>query len=277
MAKGKKKKQPKKRQQKKIEVAPISVKPKQKTRKQRDKERIRHIQEQQKIAKERKRASQLARDITSLAVYKPGMSFDEYASRLAPLVDLANERWYAIEDAGLMSTAIDKATDEAGGRRYFSTDFAEDIPDLIAEATRLRVFINDEASTILGASLEMTAISAEKYRGKFGGQWGRPHMAPDIDEELAKEAFANYRRIAEAAQAFIKNGYGSENLIIAMYDAEVRGFDSFMYGMDLLDKYYQKKQATWQERFKEESEETDKTVEQLWKEYRTHGARMGRL
>lgn len=260
-----------------LQVAPVTTKPQRKTRKQRNKERIQRIKEQQDIAKERKRYMSEAQGITSLATYRPGMSFDEYASQLAALVELANDRWEALESQGLNSTAIERALEESGGRPYFSTDFAEDIPDLIAEATRMRVFINNEASTIVGATLEMAAISAEQYRGKFGHQWGRLNMSPEIDEELAKEAFRNYRRIAEASQALIKDGYGSENLIIALYDAEVRGLDSLMYGMDLLKKYEEKKTTTWAELFKEQADEADKTVEQLWKEYRTHGARMGRL
>lgn len=277
MAKKTKKKPVKRKQDKKLQLAPLKVEQKQPTRKQRNKERIKKIKAQQEIAKERKRAMQQASGVTSLATYRPGMSFDEYASQLAKLVEIANDRWAALEEQGLSSTAIERALAETGGRPYFSTDFAEDIPDLIAEGTRLRVFINDEASTIVGATLEMAAISAEQYRGKFGAQWGRLNMSPEIDEELAREAFRNYRKIAEAAQALIKDGYGSENLIIALYDAEVRGLDGLTYGMDLLNKYYEKKSTTWRAIFEEQAEEASGTVEQLWKEFRTHGARMGRL
>lgn len=275
MAKKKKKATKKKRER--LQVKPIELQSKKKSRKQRNKERLQRIREQENVSRERKKAMDAAMGVTSLGTYKKGMSFDEYASQLAPLVNLANERWEALEDQGLTSTAIEKAIEESGGRPYFSTDFAENIYDLIAEATRMRAFINDEASTIVGATLEMAAMSAERFRGKFGAQWGHMNMSPEINEELAREAFINYRKIAEASQALIKDGYGSENLIIALYDAEVRGLDSLMYGFDLLEKYYEKKKATWQGRFKEEAEEVENTVDKLWKEYKTHGARMGRL
>ena len=41
-------------------------------------------------------------------------------------------------------------------------------------------------------------------------------------------------------------GYGSENMIIALYDAEIRGQDSLVYGMDLLNALKLKNEDEWE-------------------------------
>ena len=71
--------------------------------------------------------------------------------------------------------------------------------------------------------------------------------AANVDIETAKKVFENYHKIAESKVALIteKGGYGSENLILAMYDAEVKGYNSFEYGVDLLDVHYETGQDDW--------------------------------
>ena len=69
-----------------------------------------------------------------------------------------------------------------------------------------------------------------------------------IDKDIASRAFSNYRKIEEhRATDIIGDGaYGSENLIIAMYDAEVRGLESLVYGEELLDTFVKINTTQWQ-------------------------------
>lgn len=170
----------------------------------------------------------------------------EWKLKLEPVVYEANRRIEMIQSAGYTSYALDRVIREGGGRDYFDLDDINTREDLIAENTRMRVFLNDEGSTMKGARLETAQIYAEKYRGKFGNQYKKEYnVAFDtstIDPEIAKVAFENYRKIEEDHAAIIgKQGmpgvYGSENLIIALYDAEIRGKDSYNYGRDLLDAF----------------------------------------
>ena len=169
----------------------------------------------------------------------------EWKERLDPVVYEANTRIAMIQSAGYTSLALDKVIHE-GGRDYFDIDDITSREELIAENTRMRVFLNDTGSTLNGAKLETAQIYAEPYKGKFGGQYkpiyGVTFDTTVIDPEIAKEAFKNYRKIESETAALIgeqgKPGvYGSENLIIAIYDAEVRGKDSYAYGKDLLNTF----------------------------------------
>ena len=170
----------------------------------------------------------------------------EWKLRLEPIVYEANTRIQMIQHAGYTSYALDRVIREGDGRDYFDLENITSREELIAENTRMRIFLNDEGSTMKGARLETAQIYSEKYRGKFGNQYRKENnVAFDtstIDPEIAKMAFENYRKIEEDRAAIIgKQGmpgvYGSENLIIALYDAEIRGKDSLVYGMELLDSF----------------------------------------
>lgn len=181
--------------------------------------------------------------------------FENFKSQYEDLISEANRRWESIEAAGFISMAIDRAKDETG-RDYFSLDFALDKEDVIEEVTRARVFMADNTSTLEGAELYTTEISSERFRGKFGGQWRKPEYGnktfdPNvINEEFAKEVFRSYRKLEEEKQGLIME-YGSENLIIAMYDAKVRGADPFLAGHRIIDTWYNTKTEAWKERFEE--------------------------
>lgn len=58
-------------------------------------------------------------------------------------------------------------------------------------------------------------------------------------EEIRASQIGRQDQIMEGA-------YGSENLIIAMYDAEVRGKDSFQIGMELLDAHMKEISQLWE-------------------------------
>lgn len=172
----------------------------------------------------------------------------DWKLKLEPLVYEANMRIEMIQSAGYTSYALDRVIKESG-RDYFDLEDVNSREDLISETTRMRVFLNDEGSTMKGARLETAQIYSDKYKGKFGNQYkAENNVAFDtksIDPEIAKRAFESYRKIEEDRAALIgKQGmpgvYGSENLIIALYDAEIRGKDSLVYGMDLLDAFESK-------------------------------------
>lgn len=181
--------------------------------------------------------------------------FEAYKSQYEDLISDANRRWEAIESQGYQSMAISRARDEVG-RDYFSLDFAIDKQDVIAEVTRARVFLADKTSTLEGAELYTAEINSERFRGKFGGEYRKPEFGNKgfdpsvIDEEYAREVFRSYRKLEEEKQGLIQE-YGSENLIIAMYDAKVRGADPLMSGHHLIETWYKTKTAEWERRFEE--------------------------
>ena len=120
--------------------------------------------------------------------------------------------------------------------------------------------ISDKTSTIEGAELYTVEINSERFRGKFGSEYRTPEYGNkgfDINviyEEYAKEVFRSYRKLEELEQGLIQE-YGSENLIIAMYDAKVRGADPFVTGHHIIDVWYRSKQDEWERRFEEAQQE----------------------
>lgn len=182
--------------------------------------------------------------------------FERKKRNLEPIINEANRRIGNLMNLGLASSALERVEQETG-RQFLTLDYAESIPELITEATRARVFLNDKTSTIEGAKVYTAQLNAAMYKGKFGNQyhnWEHRYKNFDtriIDEEIAKQVFKNYRKLEElrAADIIGEGAYGSENLIIAMYDAQIRGQDSFEVGLEQLDAFYTQKSAEWQERF----------------------------
>lgn len=202
-----------------------------------------------------RRAAQAEREANEL---------NQMRERFQSIIDEANSRAGAILNQGLTSAALLRAEQESG-REYFTLDLADTKQELIEEATRARVFLADETSTIEGAKIYTAQMNAAEFRGKFGNQyhtWEHKFKNFDtsvIDEETAKVVFSNYRKLEELRAADITGdgAYGSENLIIAMYDAQVRGEDSFMAGLEQLDAYYRKKTTEWKSRFERANQVSD--------------------
>lgn len=182
--------------------------------------------------------------------------FNKRKNEFQPIIDEANRRAGNLINMALASSALERVESETG-RQFFTLDYAETIPELIAEATRARVFLADKTSTIEGAKVYTAQLNAIEFKGKFGNQyhtWEHNYKNFDttvIDEEIAKEVFANYRKLEElrAADIIGEGAYGSENLIIAMYDAQIHGEDSYMIGLEQLDSFHRQKTEEWQERF----------------------------
>ena len=175
-----------------------------------------------------------------------------WKQRLYPMIEEANHRIEAIQHSGYYSYAVDKVLTESN-RDYFSIDDIETREDLVREITRVRVFLNDKGSTIDGAILQTAEIQGKEYIGKFGNNYHnlenhfKNYDIKTIKGDVAARAFANYRRIEEhrATEIVNEGGYGSENLIVALYDAEIRGLDSLEYGERLLDAFQEESDLNW--------------------------------
>lgn len=176
-----------------------------------------------------------------------------WKERLQPVVNEANKRIMELNSQGLTSSALEAVHES--GRDYFDLTHIYDQDELREEITRARIFLSDFSSRPDVAFMENAMAQAAEYRGQFGNQYsGRRFNINDvlddegrlirtaIDPEIASRAFAAYRRLESESAALIgRQGeagvYGSENLIIAIYDMEVRGMDGQMYGRDLLDAW----------------------------------------
>lgn len=181
------------------------------------------------------------------------VALEKSKKELNKLFAEANSRIENIKSRGYTSYAIDRVEHE-GGSEYFSIDGINDRDTLLKELYRVRTFLNDKGSTMEGAFLETAQISSQEYKGKFGNQYNTEEFGYSrfdttvIDKDVASRAFASYRRIEEhrASEIVNEGAYGSENLIIALYDAEIRGMDSLSYGEDLLDVFAETHKLQWE-------------------------------
>lgn len=165
-------------------------------------------------------------------------------TRYDELILEANKRIAMIRLAGYKSFAADRISRETGSES-FDISQVRNREELIREVTRARVFIGDKGSTLEGAKLETAQIQASQYKGLFGNQYNNEENQfknfdiKRVDEEAFKRAYTAYHKISSHRQSQLANkgGYGSENMIIALYDAEINGKDSLVYGEDLLDTF----------------------------------------
>lgn len=201
----------------------------------------------------------------------------DYKEKFTPLVELANNNITKIKEAGYNSLAVDRIERQVG-REYFDISSAKTRGELMAEITAVRVFLADKGSTLNGAKLETIETNSAMYKGKFGNQYNKEEYnfarydITTIDEDAAKRAFENYRKIEEIRASQIgtqklaietESVYGSENLIIAMYDFEInkdekysyfKG-DSFDFANDILNTFIQQTDTAWKP-IENEAEET---------------------
>lgn len=177
---------------------------------------------------------------------------ENWKVQLEPLVSESNKRIEMIQSAGYVSYALDRVIYE-GGTDYFDLENVKNREELLREMTRMRVFINDSGSTLEGAKLQTAQINASEYKGKFGNEYNNEEHGfarfdtSAIDKDVAMRAFEAYRKIESlrSSQIVGEGSYGSENLINALYDAEMRGMDSLVYGIDLLNTFYETETTQW--------------------------------
>ena len=185
-------------------------------------------------------------------ITSPERQLDSILAEKHKLEYEVNYRIKQIKDAGLTSRAVERIEHETGNE-FLDFSAIENREDLIREITRARVFLGDDGSTIPGARIETAQIYGEQYKGKFGNEYNTEkhnfarYDTTVIDPEVAKRAFEAYRKIEEIRALELANsgGYGSENMIIALYDAEIRGQDSLVYGIDLLNAVKLKNDDDW--------------------------------
>lgn len=186
--------------------------------------------------------------------------------RLQPIIDEANSRWARLDSLDLRSLAVSRALEETNGTWGFDVSRLTTREQVIEEATRARVFLSDRTSTIQGAELYTQQESAKQYIGQFGNQYNnwehkfKRFNTATISEDEARIAFSAYRRLEESEQARIMQ-YGSENMIIAIYDMIIQnGYgedyvqDVTEMARDLLDRELGVKHQQFEKAFKEANE-----------------------
>lgn len=174
-------------------------------------------------------------------------TLDPLREQLSVLVEQANERVRRLEDMNYDRTVqgkkplVSRAQEEAirsmmrqskrvGDDVLFRADLTTR-REINREFARVHAFLNDYTSTPEGANDFKSKLST--YKGAFGSQWqdeyGERYDKSRIDSDKASLAFDIYRRVVEAAGGWERAvgifqgkesliGYGSENLIIAIYD-----------------------------------------------------------
>lgn len=181
---------------------------------------------------------------------------EDWKERFQPIVDAANYRIQELHDKGLTTVELERFQ-RGDETKEFNIKDITNVDELRAVLTQVRTFLNDAGESDDKAFLETAMLSAELYRGQFGNEYqenkARFNLHDVIDEEgtikrlainpdVASRAFQAYRRLEEEYGAVIgrqgaEGVYGSENLIIAIYDMESRGMDGQTYGKDLLESW----------------------------------------
>lgn len=205
----------------------------------------------EKKAKLQKKKQQKFNDIPKIMSPK---EFQKQIDLIKPMANEANQRIEMLQVSPYQSYALNRVIEERE-TDYFDLTEVKTRSDLLTIITQMKVFLSSKSSTIEGAILETAEMQGEQYRGQFGNQYFnaengfKRYNTKVIDNDIAKEVFRNYRRIEEIRAVDIVNdgGYGSENLIVAMYDAQVKGLDSYEYGEDLLDAFVREYNEQWQD------------------------------
>lgn len=206
---------------------------------------------------------------------------DDIRNKFLSIQAEANKKARELENSGLASysRAYQDALNTFGSYRKKANaeDEMFDVYDtsryreIKREAARMQKFINDSTSTIEGVK---EYIAAEKYSKAFSGKWyekyGVSYDLSRVDEEKAKIAFSIYRRIEEDGSSYEKvlgaMGYGSENLIMQIYDMVV---DSGMESIDETSMQYwsdygtvlEKAQKILDREYEKKSKKADEIIE----------------
>lgn len=173
------------------------------------------------------------------------MSLNPLRTQLSVLVNQANEKVKILSDSGTYSRAIENARlslskQTSRNQSILFTSALKTRRQIEREFARVQTFLADWTSSVEGAKSESRSL---KYlEGKFGKVGEKGWYDPSLNEDSAKKAFELYRRSIERAGGWeravglIKGkesliGYGSENLIMSIYDM----IDSGYSDNDVLD------------------------------------------
>ena len=146
----------------------------------------------------------------------------------------ANARVSQLIEAGVQnySRAYNDAVAKVGSYRtndeiLFDVYDTQRFREIKREVAMMEKFLNDNTSNVDDVLLQ---IAQGKYSGAFSGGWnkyyGVSYDKSRITEDEAKIAFSIYRRLEESGTSYEtilgKSGYGSENLIMLIYDMVVQ-------------------------------------------------------
>lgn len=166
---------------------------------------------------------------------KKSNSLQPLREQLSLMAKEANERASRLTTSNLALKEAKRTRPQS--RKNDDVLFRGDIrnyKDLQKEYARITTFMSDWRSTEEGDEFYE---AKEKYKGAFGGNWlakyGETYDKSRINEESAKAAFDLYHRLTELepeekikmlwSKDSSKISYGSENMIIAIYDMVIQG------------------------------------------------------
>lgn len=185
------------------------------------------------------------------------LEIGDYVADMQELVEYTNRRIDQLVNQGLTTVELYNFQQGDEYARFDISGITKvgDLRAYMAEVRTVLASIEGEHG-MRKAMLDTAAIESEYYRGQFGNNYrdqGGFNMASvvddngqilrmGVDKNVAQEAFAAYRRLEETYAPLIgrqgqEGVFGSENLIIAIYDYYARGMDGQMYGRDLLEAW----------------------------------------
>ena len=188
-----------------------------------------------------------------------------YKARMQEVINYANSRIDAMMLKQTASIELDRFLQGDPDKRFDISDI-DDPGELRAYMTMVRNIIPTISESSDKALIDTAFLARAEYEGQFGGKWretykdeeGNVHyrhfnihdvvdqegnvIRKGIDPEIASKAFSAYRRIEKEFAGYIghqgaEGVYGSENLIIAIYDSFARGEDGQMFAHDLMNAW----------------------------------------
>lgn len=134
------------------------------------------------------------------------------------------------EELGIYTFEMQKVDIEGGRFSFENKSYSE----VITELTRVNDFMASPRKIIYDAKER-----EKKWFNVFKkGNWDKIESPKLLDEEIAKATYKAYRNIetSRAAEIVDVGGYGSDNFIAYLYSMQEDGFDSQIYGENLLDQ-----------------------------------------
>ena len=189
----------------------------------------------------------------------------DYKARMEEVIKYANSRIDAVLFKQEASIELDRFLQGDVTKRFDISDI-DDPGELRAYMTMVRTILPTISEDSDKALIDTAFMARAQYEGQFGNKWretykdeeGQMHyrhfnihdvvddqgniMRKGIDPEIASKAFEAYRNLEAEFGGFIgrqgqEGVYGSENLIIAIYDSFARGEDGQLFGHDLLNAW----------------------------------------
>lgn len=176
----------------------------------------------------------------NISQYQKRRNLSGVRETLQPLVDKANSIVRQLMNKSIMPHSLMMAQNTLNKRgREIAAEtgdlFTTSHPryrDLRREAHRIQNFLADESSGL--TAKEEAEAYKNKYGMLFGGQYydiyGVTYDFSKISEAQAQQIFSVYRKLEEqyANELQGKSGFGSDNLIMALYDASLGSGASWM-------------------------------------------------